>query len=965
MLGQPNDLTQPLDAAIAAAAALLPEQGPIGVFIHHNTLHAFQHLPFDTAVLQAGEVFGARPYLSEAEYQAHWRAGRITADDIAAVLAEMPDVRLWAPRPGLPELTHRELLRRLLTPGLRPIALDNLNWCLQEADWLSHWRRDVEPGPFLGEQPLVMFEHIAARCTRPPTPAQAVAARPRDAWLAATGEDLDTVIHPVLIRFVAAFLDQGVGHWPMPGRDAGLWPAALNLLRQRPAAWSYRLEPVLVWLDACAAQQFDSRQAVLAALATLQVSPQQLPGFIQAELLALPGWTGLIAHLEHHPELAPHVSLPARLMDFLALRLALTVGAWHALGPHLCHWSQLAPAAPERPEDANQRLWAAQLFDLAQLCGLSTAALSGLSEAEFTAFEAALRVHDDLTRRRCWHLAYERHHETAVLAALALHLKESSGAQAIAAPTAQVVCCIDEREESFRRHLEEVAPRCDTFGAAGFFGAAIHYQGIDDAHAVDLCPVVLTPQHAIREVPSAAAGPQLERRRMLRQWWGRLVQPSLLGAGTLVRGSLAALVLGVLQAVPVTARILRPRAYARLLQSLRAVLLPQPETELTHRAMDDAASDAGGRQVGFSSDEQADRVAQVLLPAGLAHPRAPLVVILGHGSTSRNNPHESAHDCGACGGRRGGPNARLFALMANDPEVRAKLLARGCEIPEGTWFIGGYHDTSSDEVELFDRAQVPASHHAVLAEVTAWLDAARARNAHERSRRLEAAPLGLSIEAALQHVEARAEHLAEPRPEYGHCTNAVCVVAPRELTRGLFLDRRAFLFSYAPKADAGGGLLGRVLGAAVPVCGGINLEYFFSFVDQERYGCGTKLPHNITGLVGIMDGFQSDLRTGLPLQMVELHEPVRILFVVASNEAQLLASVNANPVTAEFLHNHWIRMACVDPDTGAISVYRDHGFVPFVCPPDARLPEAPSSIDWYAGSRAYLPIARIRGDRAA
>lgn len=204
----------------------------------------------------------------------------------------------------------------------------------------------------------------------------------------------------------------------------------------------------------------------------------------------------------------------------------------------------------------------------------------------------------------------------------------------------------------------------------------------------------------------------------------------------------------------------------------------------------------------------------------------------------------------------------------------------------------------------------------------------------------------------------RTEDLAQVRPEYGHATNAVAVVGRRALTRGLFMDRRAFLASYDPETDEDGVLLTRILQAVGPVCAGINLEYYFSFTDRTGYGCGTKLPHNITDMLGVMDGHASDLRTGLPWQMVEIHEPVRLLTVVESPLSRLQDALARLPVVDRLIKNRWIQLAVLEPGTKEIRLFRNGQFEPYE-PENPGLPLAPSSLAWYQGKRGHLDYARI------
>ncbi|MCH5376046.1 MAG: DUF2309 domain-containing protein, partial [Planctomycetes bacterium] len=255
--------------------------------------------------------------------------------------------------------------------------------------------------------------------------------------------------------------------------------------------------------------------------------------------------------------------------------------------------------------------------------------------------------------------------------------------------------------------------------------------------------------------------------------------------------------------------------------------------------------------------------------------------------------------------------------------------------------------------------RLPSSHKVAWEETQLAIDECRARNAHERCRRFESAELTMSHEAALRHVEGRAEDLSQVRPEYGHATNALCFVGRRQGNRGMFLDRRAFLQSYDPaQDDAQRTILTRILQAVIPVCAGINLEYYFSFVDPTGYGCGTKLPHNITSLLGVMDGAASDLRPGLPWQMVEIHEPVRLLFVIETTPDAMLQIMKQNEGIARLCRQRWVQLATLDPTTQEIHVFQNGEFRHHE-PESKELPVVGASADWYRGWREHLGFASI------
>lgn len=633
------------------------------------------------------------------------------------------------------------------------------------------------------------------------------------------------------------------------------------------------------------------------------------------EVMGLRGFRRIVRNLPDQPLAAAEyamdrLAVPRAARELYLHRLLLRVGGWAAYAARMV-WDD---GLHGRSNDTLLQFlcvllaWEVAMFDAVADLDIDAAWRKARSKLGTLTRSSVLgeAARDELILQE----AFDRAEQRRLIEAFA-GLPDNPAQEHERAPV-QGVFCIDVRSEVFRRQLEACAPGVETIGFAGFFAFAVDYLAIGHERKETQCPVLLTPTHTVVErLPDAELEAQVMARRRLTHHVRRAWYSFKMGA------------ISCFSFVGPVGLAYLPKLFTDSFGWTRPVPHPQQDgleaSSLTGKQPSLAAGQYGPVAVGIPLDERIDLAEGALRAMSLTQGFAPLVMITGHGSTTVNNPHWTGLDCGACGGHTGEANARVAAAVFNDPEVRKGLAERGIEIPDDTFFLACQHDTTTDEVTIYNRHEVPASHTERLAELERWLEQAGQLTRAERARRLSM-PAGSPVDKA---VVGRSKDWAQLRPEWGLAGCSAFVVAPRGRTTGLDLQGRAFLHSYDWRKDADFDVLELIMTAPMVVASWISLQYYASTVDNRVFGAGNKTLHNVVGRVGVLEGNAGDLRVGLPWQSVHdgeryQHDPLRLKVVIEAPKEAMNDVLEKHPQVRALCDNGWVQLLAMD-DAGRIT----------------------------------------------
>ncbi len=669
----------------------------------------------------------------------------------------------------------------------------------------------------------------------------------------------------------AAYFDPAQARWQLD-RSAGLYGSwRRQLAADRGLPWRQGRAAVVQRLEALPE---DPMSLISAALPALGLPRDAWAPYLTATLLAINGWAAWCAYERWQQRLAGGDD--DRIVQLLAIRLA-----WE--------WLLRDDARPAAADAAWARSWASE---------------------DMTDGLAAEQELDWLMQQ-----ALELAHQQTLCAGLVAAPKEPAPAA-----RAQAVFCIDVRSEVFRRALESTDVAIHTRGFAGFFGLPIAYAPVGSALTRPQLPGLLSSALTVSESaddkePASLGEVLAEQRRAALGWrqrWADLRGAAASGFSFVESCGLAYGAKLLADSLPSTATPARWEDTG---------LPREARCRVPHLPASVSVADAAG-------------MAHAILNAmGLTRDFAPLVLLAGHGSQSANNPHAAGLDCGACGGQTGEVNARALAELLNRPALRAALADLGIAIPAGTHFLPALHNTTLDEVVLFDTEAVPSVLSGELAHLRAALAEAGARARAERAPALGLAAVAGRPEALQRAVRERSNDWAQVRPEWGLADNAAFIVAPRQRTRHMNLGGRSFLHDYDWRADADLKVIELIMTAPMVVTNWINLQYHASTVDNRRYGSGNKVLHNVVGgRLGVFEGNGGDLRIGLPLQSLHdgrtlRHTPLRLSVFIEAPRSMIDTIIERHAVVRDLVGNGWVHLLRIDGEVAAVERRERAGWV--------------------------------------
>jgi hypothetical protein len=629
------------------------------------------------------------------------------------------------------------------------------------------------------------------------------------------------------------------------------------------------------------------------------------------ELMGLKNFRKTVKSLPDHPIEATQVALKRLGIDtanasLYLHRLLLRVGGWSAYAARLDWDSELYGG-----KDGKLIQFLAVLISW-EVCLLESLASSDLthkwSEAKLTFSQTTIQegLNQQLTQNLILQEAFDLATQRNILEKFAKvkHVPLQKSGQ----PKAQAVFCIDVRSEVFRRNLELVDSSIETLGFAGFFAFAIKYVPIGHEEGEAQCPVLLKTGPVIMEQLSD----EKENQKALT---GRLLNRQIQQVWTSFRSGAVTCFSFV---SPMGLSYL-PKIFTDSFGLTRPV--PHPDKEglsqfdYDKKTISLKVDRHRNETVGIPLEQQIQMAKNALKAMSLADDLGRLVLIVGHGSTTVNNPHATGYDCGACGGHSGEANARVAAAVLNNIEVRVGLLEENIIIPINTIFLACLHDTTTDEVTIYNEQDVPKERAEELTALKRSLEMAGHTARTERSLRMSTE----SNSNIDKMILGRSKDWSQTRPEWGLAGCSAFVVAPRERTIGIDLEGKSFLHSYEWEKDHGFSVLELIMTAPMVVTSWINLQYYGSTVDNKNFGSGNKTLHNVTAGVGVLEGFSGDLRVGLPMQAIHdgekyQHEPQKLNVIIEAPIEAMNSILEKHQGVKDLCDNGWIYLLAMDSE---------------------------------------------------